>query len=494
MSLRGCAAFAARLRENPVSHWCLLFLVLSVTVDNRVNNANPYARYATLQAIAEDHGLAIDAYQGTTCDWARRPGGHFYSNKAPGPTLLAVPFYLPVDAIVVAHAQNRAERDLRRKEARDSILSYLAITLQVLPFMLVVLLAAEWLRRAGASRTAIEMAALAMLFGNTASLLMNMFFGHGMAALFTLALALALLERRLFLAGLLFGLDVLTDYGSGLFLPVVLGLIAFAPGAARGTRWRQLSRFGLGGLAPFVVFAAYHAYCFGGPFTLPNKYQNPVFVEPGARALWGVIDFVPSWPIVKALLFGAKRGLWVTQPWVLLLVAIFAVLVWSRRRWGEHLSAARTLLLFALGGLAVLFFMNASFGGWHGGVSPGPRYMSAIFPVLGLALGLAYDKLPRVLRALLWLSLLPSLILFAVIWAGDPAIWPQQEIWARCKETLIKFGTVSTYLRLTWIVFAFSVTALLAVLRARWAARRGSGWARARPAPEKTGKRATVHA
>ena len=472
MSLRQLAAFSAKLRENPASHWCVLFLILSVTVDNHLQNANPYARYATLEAIAEDHTLAIDAYQSATCDWARPPDGHYYSNKAPGPTLLAVPFHLPVDTVVVAHAKDRKERDVRRKEARDSILSYLAITLQVIPFALLVLLSAEALAKRGVSRRAIELAALSMLFGNTASLLMNMFFGHGMAAMFTLAVVLCLLERRLFWAGLFLGLDVMTDYGSALFAPVLGLMILFSGPRDWRERLRKLVRFGLGGLGPLIAFAAYHKLCFGGAFTLPNKYQNPVFVEAGGRALWGVIDFVPSWPIAKALLFGMGRGLWITQPWVLVLTVVFAALVWARKLWADKLPAIRTVLPFALGGFAVLFFMNASFGGWHGGVCPGPRYLSAIFPVFGLGLGLVYDKLPKALRALLWLTVLPSIFLFVCIWAGDPAIWPQHEIWVRCKEIFFKFGLVSSYLRFTWMVFAFAVTAVVAVLRARWASSR----------------------
>jgi hypothetical protein len=282
-----------------------------------------------------------------------------------------------------------------------------------------------------------------------------------------------MLQRRLFLAGLLFGLDVLTDYGSALFLPV-LGLMIVLSGAdGLWARLRRLARFGLGGLGPFVVFVAYHAYCFGGPFTLPNKFQNPVFVEKGARALWGVIDFWPSWPVAKALLFGPGRGLGVSQPWVLVIVVLLALLVWARRLWGDRLSAIRAVVPFALGGFALLFVMNASFGGWHGGVCPGPRYLSAILPVLGFALGLAYDKLPRPLRVLLWLAVLPAVVLFILIWAGDPAIWPEHEIWVRCKETFYKFGLVSSYLRLAWIAFAFLVTTGVALLRARWAARRG---------------------
>jgi hypothetical protein len=34
-------------------------------------------------------------------------------------------------------------------------------------------------------------------------------------------------------------------------------------------------------------------------------------------------------------------------------------------------------------GLCGLLYMNAGFGGWWGGASPGPRYLSVIFPAIG---------------------------------------------------------------------------------------------------------------
>ena len=468
MWLRKLVRLRDRLRRNPVAHWCLLFVVLATTVDNH-NDANPNSRYALLMAIAEDHSLAIDAYWSSTCDWSRTPDGHYYSNKAPGPTLMALPFYLPMDAMVVAHAKDRKTRDARRIDARDSLLHYLSIAMQAIPFALLVLVAADMLAARGVSRPAIELAALAMLFGNTASLLMNTFFGHGVAAVLTLGIALALLKRRYAVAGLLFGLDVLSDYGSALFFPILVVPLLASDWTDWRTGLRRVLRFALGGLGPFVVFAAYHWLCFGGPLTLPNKFMNPVFVEKGGRALWGVIDFLPNPRVAYALLFGAGRGLLVTQPWVLLLGALLLLLSWRKRRWpDQRMAAARAVLPLAFGGLAVLFLMTASFGGWHGGVCPGPRYLSAIFPVIGLALGLSYDSFSRPLRIALWLSVLPAIVLFSIIWAGDPAIWPQHEIWRRCQETLFKFGLVKTYLRLSWIVFAFAVTAVVAVLRARW--------------------------
>lgn len=54
-----------RVRQNPVAHWCLLFVVLATTIDT-YNNANPHSRYALLMSIAEDQRLTIDAYWSTT--------------------------------------------------------------------------------------------------------------------------------------------------------------------------------------------------------------------------------------------------------------------------------------------------------------------------------------------------------------------------------------------------------------------------------------------
>jgi hypothetical protein len=457
------------LRQNPVSHWCVLFVVLSTTVSLHDNNVNPYSRYALLSAIAEDHTLAIDAYRKDTCDWSHAPDGHYYSNKAPGAALLALPFYLPVDALVVAHAGDRATRDARRLQARDAVLDYLAIVMQVIPFALLVMVGASLLTTAGASRPALELAALAVLFGNTASLLMNMFYGHGLTVVLTLGLALAGHRRRFFWVGLLLGLAVLTDYSSALFAPIVLGF-ALAPGSpTAASRPARLARLGLGGLAPFLLFVGYHKLCFGGAFTLPNKYQNPVFVEVGQRALWGVIDFLPNPRVAYALLFGPGRGLLFTQPWVLVLTLLLPGLLWRRRLGETRRALGRILLPLGFLGLLLLFLMNASFGGWHGGVCPGPRYLSAALPLVGLALGLAYDRLPRPARAVLWLTVLPSLVIFAIVWAGDVAVWPQHQIWRRCHETLYKFGLVKSYLRLGWIGLAFAVTALVALARLRLA-------------------------
>jgi hypothetical protein len=132
------------------------------------------------------------------------------------------------------------------------------------------------------------------------------------------------------------------------------------------------------------------------------------------------------------------------------------------QRW----PTAGILAVFGLGGLFALFWMNASFGGWHGGVSPGPRYMSAILPTVALAMGLCYDMFPKPVRVLLWLSLIPALVLFVIVWSSDVAIWPDYGLWKQCWEAVTDHVPEKTIGRLTWTLLAVAATSVVAAVRA----------------------------
>src|SRR5689334_24289818 len=58
---------------------------------------NQNSRFDLTRAIVERHTIAIDAYADDTGDKAER-GGHWYTDKAPGLSLLAVPAYAIVHA------------------------------------------------------------------------------------------------------------------------------------------------------------------------------------------------------------------------------------------------------------------------------------------------------------------------------------------------------------------------------------------------------------
>ena len=109
----------------------------------------------------------------------------------------------------------------------------------------------------------------------------------------------------------------------------------------------------------------YHFHCFGSPWALPAQFQNPQFVEAGRS-----FD-LPSPMIALSLLFGPRRGLLFTQPWVFILFP-FAF------------RSPRVLSGYVLGSFLLLLLMNSSFGNWHGGNVAGPRYLSTVLPALVL--------------------------------------------------------------------------------------------------------------
>jgi hypothetical protein len=407
--------FFARIARNPARDWVLLFLVIQCVVDLD-GYINSYSRWATLAAMAEDGSVCIDKYHQHTMDWAQAPGGHYYSNKAPGPALLGYPLFRIMDAISTHGAKTRAQRDQRRLLDRPTVLHVLSVATQAIPYGLVVLLVVAALQQLGFPVRALHVTALALLFGNTGSLFMNSYFGHGMATMLVLAMLLALHRNRPWLVGLFYGLATLCDYGAMLFLfPLLLVM-----GRLGRLSLHRVGRFLLGGALPAAAFAAYHITCFGGPFTLPNKFQNPVFVDAATDtpSLWGVLRLLPRPEVVFDLLWGPERGLLYTQPWVLLCLLLLPFLLWRRSGWapGQH-RFAKWMSGFALFSLVLVLWINASFNGWHGGATPGPRYLAIAFPALALAMTGLYTRAPEFWQQALVVAVAASVLPFVLLYS-----------------------------------------------------------------------------
>jgi hypothetical protein len=322
--------FFARIARNPACSWVILFLAIQCLVNLQgYDNAN--SRWATLLAMVEDHSFSIDQYHPYTIDWAKTPNGRYYSNKAPGPALLGYPLFWVMDKISTHGIKGRWLRDQQRLADQSKTMHILSVVTQAIPYALVVFLLVAALQRLGFSLRALHLTTLALLFGNTASLFMNIYFGHGMTAMFVLAMLLALHQNRLWLVGLFFGLATLCDYSAVLFLPPLL----WAIWRLRGLSLPRIDRFILGGILPAALFAGYHIICFGSPFALPNKFQNPDFVDVPSHLpnLWGVLRLLPRPEVIFNLLWGPERGLLYTQPWVLLCVLLFPFLLWRKSGW-----------------------------------------------------------------------------------------------------------------------------------------------------------------
>jgi hypothetical protein len=252
-----------------------------------------------------------------------------------------------------------------------------------------------------------------------------MYFGHPVAGWALLATLLCLYKKRFVAAGLFFGFSVLSDYGTiFVVLPFLISVSLF--GQEKKTSASTLRAFlgiAAGGFLPAVIFAWYHTVCFGKPWALPMQFQNPMFVETGlARPkFWGVAAPLPNWEIFSRLCFGNQRGILFTQPWMLVSVAGIFWLLWKKKLSREMVAG----LTFSFGGLLGLLWMNAGFNGWHGGATAGPRYLSIIFPAVGLTTGMVIDRLPPSFRKALWIALGYSILFRIMIYCTSPTPdWP----------------------------------------------------------------------
>jgi hypothetical protein len=441
------------LRRSPLLPWVLLFLFVSLLVTQR-NLTNPMARIAALRAATDGRMLHIDRYKDWTIDWALSPNGHYYQNKAPGSIFLGLPVFAVTDLVERHTGADR--RDAAGRLPEPGYLTHIALvlTVQLLPFSLLVLLVGRELAARGVSHTAQHVFALAALFGNTASILMNSYFGHGLAAVLFLAAFLFWLQRRWALAGLCVSWCVLSEYGGLFVLPAFVMATMYRE---RNLRWA--TPVVLGALPATAIWCWYHTVTFGSPFSIASVYTNPkeIYQVPERHNLWGTFSFLPYPEFVGALLFGPSRGILFTQPWVLMLIGC----TFFVRRHRELVAAA----LFSVLALAGLVWLNGGFGGWHAGWTIGPRYLSLAFPALALLVALLWDRLPRYARVSLASGLAVSLV-FRWLILPFPVIMPVKPLWPYAWQLFGRSNTLAPYAYLVVSALAAALTTWV-VLRTR---------------------------
>ena len=408
--------------KSPVREWVWLFLAINM-LTTTVGSVNPAARWAMMVAMVEEHSFRIDHYYGHTIDWSRAPNGHYYSNKAPGPSLLGYPIFWALDRSDAGALATRADRDFHRSSEKDSVLHTLSMLTQAIPFALVTLLLINELQKMMVPRAALHLTAIGLLFGNTASLFINTYFGHAMAAVFVLSMVLAIHRRNSVLVGLFFGLAVLCDYADML----LIAPLAVALWMTQQIRWRRLVLIAVGGAGPALLFGAYHTICFGNPWTLSTKYVNPEFVDirQDVPTVWGVLRLLPNTTVMKKLLFYPERGIAYTQPWMLVCILLALVVVWMKNPDLAQRKALRWLSVFSVLGFSIMLWMNSCWGGWHGGATCGPRYLASILPVFALLIPLLYSQLNPWFQQLLFVTLAPALLLFLLVLTCKHVLAPE---------------------------------------------------------------------
>ncbi|HEX6096948.1 MAG TPA: hypothetical protein VF432_11540, partial [Thermoanaerobaculia bacterium] len=144
-------------------------------------------------------------------------------------------------------------------------------------------------------------------------------------------------------------------------------------------------RYVLGGLPFAIALMAYQYAAFGSPFRTAIATTNPAFLD---DEKWLGVFALPKLDALWGITFSPYRGLFFIAP-ILVLAAI-------------GVRRGKTILIAVL----LTLLVNASFNGWHGGYSIGPRYVLQVVPLLALALIETHGRWRLLASALAAVSLL----------------------------------------------------------------------------------------
>ena len=357
---------------------------------------NQNSHFDLARVLLEQHTVSIDRYQRGTGDKAFY-NGHYYSDKAPGLSLLSLPAVsAAVPLAAELHVRGARVADVQLYLATVFTCS-LAIALAATVMFFVLL---EWNFEPGAA----AFAAVVLGLGTPMWVYATEFWGHALASaclVFAFAAADRLRSssvpgRSALLAafvGLSAGWAVVSEYPAA--IPAVLiGMMALI------YCWRSLPNkksflFAAAALCftaglCLAVILAYQQAAFGSPFRLGYEYVVN-YQDTLHHGALGVT--YPKLHPLLALLFGKRCGLLLFTP-VLAAAPLGFYLLWR--------AGAPRLSLGVSAGIALYYVLfNASYLHWQAGASFGPRYLSPGLPFACLLLAPVWQRARPALKAVL---------------------------------------------------------------------------------------------
>jgi hypothetical protein len=367
--------------------------------------ANGNSRFDLIFAAVQEGRLYIDSFHNReetqTIDQAYY-AGHYYSDKAVGPSAAGALLYLPMYAIQrLAHLP-----DLKTVKM---LLTFLVIGLPAAAAgSLVYLLARHWSQSRGKAFLVTAAIALGTMYWPYSVV----FFSHQFtSALLVAAFFLIYLlketptrlgDRYLLLVGLLMGWALISEFPAAVIVLALAGYYLLAVGRRPEYRsWRALLLPGLGGLPPVLLQLAYNRACFGNFFSIGYaNLNNPEFGPAMQQGLMGIQH--PNWHALFYMTFHPTLGLFWQSPVLLLSVFGAAALLWNRAR-----RAELALSVLVIGAYSV---MMSGYYMWWGGWALGARHIIPILPFFCLLLAFVPRRLDALLAVLCTVSVGQMLI------------------------------------------------------------------------------------
>jgi hypothetical protein len=352
---------------------------------------NVSSRLDLVYSLGEYGSFRIDSYHKNTGDKVYYDG-HYYSDKAPGPSLAAVPAYILLRRLGVDS----------EKYMRYSLTLLIVGIPSALGAVLLYWITGIFKDITIRSRV---MVALIYALGTLAFPFATVFYGHQLTASASIAAFFILLmmkEERwkessllLILSGFLAGYAFISDYPAGISMVLLAVYALFVLKKKIGIiSW-------LIGVSIPIAFILYYNYtCFGSPtvssYSLHQTYSH-------SKGLLGI-----AWPNLDALwgiTFSSYRGIFYQSPVLLLAIPGFYLLYRCRENRAEFALSLMIVLGF--------FFFNSGYAYWDGVGSVGARFLIPAIPFLILPLARSVKRWPIQVTLLGILSIIIMLIITA---------------------------------------------------------------------------------
>ncbi len=383
-------------------------------------------------ALVDQHSITIDSYQENTEDKSFH-NGHYYTDKAIGSSLLAVPFYSLFRQGLFSSLPPEAYFLIRY------MLTFFVVSIPSAIFgMLFYTFLTDFLhrRKRRESRDAIQtsrvvmdnnlnqqtspveftdglclLVALGFSLGTIAFPYSTVFFGHQLAAIMLFSSFVLLFNaqqkmehtghyslRSILLAGFFAGFASLTEYPSfiGLLFLGIYAALSFIQHqqSIYSNVLRNGGAFLLGAVPPVLVILGYNYAAFGNPLSqgYANLGGSPEFITGMSQGIMGITH--PTISALWGITFSSYRGLFFLSPFLVLALPG----MWFAYRAGWR-SEILVFVAISIGFLT----MNASYQFWDGGYSLGPRHIIPSLPFLTAPVVFAAAKWPRLTTvAVIW--------------------------------------------------------------------------------------------
>ena len=400
----------------------LLFLLVLLTCAYfipRGVQANADSHLALTFSLVEHATARVDAFapylidKAAYCGPVPGPCHHYYTDKAPGLSLLITPVYLALRPVLPASM-------VPKDPSVDRFLLRYLLTILTVGLCGAIFAASFW---RFASRFASAGWALAVgaayALGSIALPFSSLAFTHAVSAALLFWAFMLLYRRRTeqgpglaVAAGALAGFAVACEYPTVL-IALLLGAYALFSATRPLEGLKAGTLVALGGALGFAPALVYNLAVYGGPISQGYAHLTNSYYAAGmAHGILGV--GLPTWSAAWGTTFSPYRGLFILSPWLLLAIPGF------RRLWQSGLRAETGLCLAVV---AVYFIFQCGYAFWDGGASVGPRHFLPALPFLAFPVLFAGERplLRRLGMALIvWSSAVMLLVMATNPLFADP--------------------------------------------------------------------------